>query len=281
MLFFENASLSAKLGMSNTLEHLKSRFTSDNYLYFIWNKGLLNLRVMVDSEDHTIYPSTIMCCTHLQHLDILDYESDYITLMFNREFYCVHTLDHETSCNGLLFYGTKFSPELHIGKDEESRLRTLVSVLTEEFQTKDINQEEMLRILLKRFIIRCTRLARNQLNLSVDEIQDYDIIRHFSVLVEEHFKSKKTVVEYARLLNKSPKTISNIFSKFTDTTPLGVIHDRIILEAKRMLYYTSVPVKEVGIELGYLDPAQFSKFFKNQTGKTTTEFRLSADRIHK
>jgi AraC-like DNA-binding protein len=280
MLLFENASLGAKFGMSDTLDKLRSRFTLDNYLYFIWNNGLQHLSVLIDGEKHPISPSTIMCCTHVQQLDMLESESDYITLMFNREFYCVHTLDHETSCNGLLFYGTKFSPELRVEKDEESRLKTLVGVLKEEFETKDINQEEMLKILLKRFIIRCTRLARNQLNLSAEETQEYDIIRHFSVLVEEHYKTKKTVVEYARLLNKSPKTISNIFSKFTDTTPLGVIHDRIILEAKRMLYYTPVPVKEVGIELGYLDPAQFSKFFKNQTGKTITEFRLSADRIH-
>jgi hypothetical protein len=71
----------------------------------------------------------------------------------------------------------------------------------------------MLRLLLKRFIIRCTRVARKQLiKGSVPEAR-IDIIRQFNVLVEEHFKSLKQVADYAALMNRSPKTITNVFSQ--------------------------------------------------------------------
>jgi len=193
--------------------------------------------------------------------------------MFNREFYCVHTFDNETTCNGLLFYGSTFSPIIQLDSNETDRLNTLIAVLSEEFETRDTNQEEMLRLLLKRFIIRCTRVARKQYNLENLDNQDVDLIRHFNVLVEEHFRKLKSVTDYASLLNKSPKTIANAFSKFSDETPLHVIHNRIILEAKRLLIYTNKSAKEIGIELGYFDPAQFSKFFKLKTGVTMTEFK--------
>lgn len=193
--------------------------------------------------------------------------------MFNREFYCVHTHDNETTCNGLLFYGSNFSPIIHIDITEAGRLETLIGVLNEEFDTRDTNQEEMLRLLLKRFIIRCTRVARKQYKIDDLNKQELDLIRHFNVLVEDHFRKLKSVADYANMLNKSPKTIANAFSKFSDDTPLQLIHNRVILEAKRLLFYTNKSVKEIGIELGYFDPAQFSKFFKVKTGMTMTEFK--------
>ena len=202
-------------------------------------------------------------------------------LLFNREFYCIHTNDSEVSCNGLLFFGSDFTPTLQLSEGETDTLRTLFTVLSEEFDIHDTGKEEMLRILLKRFIIRCTRMANNQLVKNGDNQTETDLIRHFNVLVEEHFKSKKRVSDYAELLFKSPKTIANVFSKNSEYTPLEVIHNRVILEAKRMLLYTDNSAKQIGSELGYDDPAQFSKLFKKQTGTTTTEFKNSKSIIPK
>jgi len=136
-----------------------------------------------------------------------------------------------------------------------------------------------LRILLKRFIIRCTRLANRQLVKNGNKQSEIDLLRHFNVLVEEHFKEKKSVSEYAEMLYKSPKTIANVFSKNSDLTPLEVIHERVIIEAKLMLLYTDKTSKEIGYDLGYSDPAQFSKLFKKQTGVTTGEFRKENENL--
>jgi len=70
----------------------------------------------------------------------------------------------------LFFFGSNIYPVLYLDDEETDRLRTLFEVLNEEFTIHDSNQEEMLRILLKRFIIRCTRMAKKQL-LKSDENQ--------------------------------------------------------------------------------------------------------------
>lgn len=248
-------------------------------LMFLWNDGEEGVDLYVDDKIVSLDQGSITCTTYLQKVEIDNTENSLKVLVFNREFYCVHTYDSEVSCNGLLFFGSDVSPVLQLDEDESKRLRTLFDVLTEEFEVHDPNQEEMLRILLKRFIIRCTRLAKDQILKKADSQSDIDLVRRFNVLVEEHFKTKKSVGDYAELMYKSPKTITNVFSKYSELSPLQVIHKRVIMEAKRMLLYTDKTAKEIGFELGYNDPAQFSKLFKNQTGKTTTQFKNSRTEI--
>lgn len=248
-------------------------------LMFIWNDGIFPVSMDVDGRNLELKPGRITCTTYLQKVQIDNDPNGLKVLVFNREFYCVHTHDSEVSCNGLLFFGSNISPVLQLDDEEADRLRILFEVLEEEFEEKDQNQEEMLRILLKRFIIRCTRMAKEQILKNVESQSDIDVVRRFNVLVEENFMTKKSVGEYAELMFKSPKTITNVFSKYSEDSPLQVIHKRVIMEAKRMLLYTDKPAKEIGLELGYSDPAQFSKLFKNHTGKTTTEFKNSKQEL--
>ena len=268
---FENTKSSAHFIISHSFS---SGWTKEgSYLNFIWNDGDESVSVQVDDQEIELKPNQILCTTYLRKVNIDNSIDGLKTLFFNREFYCVHTYDSEVSCNGLLFFGSNMAPVLTLTADERDRLRVLFSVLKEEFTIEDANQEEMLRILLKRFIIRCTRLAKEQMLKSTDKQSDIDIVRQFNVLVEEHFRTKKSVSEYAELMFKSPKTITNVFGKYSDDSPLQVIHKRVIMEAKRLLLYTDKSAKEIGYELGYSDPAQFSKLFKNITGNTTTQFK--------
>ncbi len=243
------------------------------YMMLVWNDGDHPADITIDDRNIVLKPGHIMCTTYLHKVHIDNPGKRLRSLFFNREFYCVHTYDSEVSCNGLLFFGSDSSPILKLDGDETGRLRTLFSVLEEEFTEKDSSQEEMLRILLKRLIIRCTRMAKKQVLKSEESQADIDLVRSFNVLVEEHFKTIKSVQKYAGLLHKSPKTITNVFSRYSRETPLQVIHNRVIMEAKRLLLYTDKSTKEIGFELGYNDPAQFSKLFKNVVGMTATEFK--------
>ena len=100
-----------------------------------------------------------------------------------------------------------------------------------------------------------------------------DIIRHFNLLVEDHYKREHQVQFYASQLNKSPKTLSNLFALYNQSSPLQVIQDRLILEAKRLFHYTDKSAKEIALELGFDDAAHFSRFFKNQVNISPSDFR--------
>jgi AraC-like DNA-binding protein len=149
-----------------------------------------------------------------------------------------------------------------------------LDIFTQELNTPDHIQNDMLVMLLKRLIIIITKLARSEY-VPDKKLQDQrlDTFRKFHLLVEGKFREEHSVNYYAGILNKSPKTLSNMFSLYNDKTPLQIIQARILLEAKRLLYYTTKSVKQVTYELGFEDPAYFCNFFKRHISMSPNEFR--------
>jgi AraC-like DNA-binding protein len=146
-----------------------------------------------------------------------------------------------------------------------------------EFQLNDSSLEEMVRTYLKQLLIRATRSWKRQhLTHDVtDQQSDLEFFRKFTRLVEEHYKSKHTVADYADFLCMAPKTITHKFNRLGLPQPNEVIKNRIILEAKRLLVHTSLTAKEIAYELGYSDPAYFSRLFQTKTGESPSSFRAN------
>lgn len=193
-------------------------------------------------------------------------------LKFNKPFYCILDHDQEVGCKGILFFGASELPIIKIPEAEVEKFETVWKMFSIEMESSDNLQIEMLQMMLKRYLILCTRLYKDQKQSSVKKY-DSDLIRAFNYLVEQHFKTKHTVSEYAQLLHRSPKTLSNIFSKIGKKSPLQFIQERKMLEARRLLYYTDLQIQEVAYELGYDDIQAFSRFFKKQEGVSPTKYK--------
>jgi len=127
--------------------------------------------------------------------------------------------------------------------------------------------------LLKSLIIRTTRLIKKQNQLiSKDTSPKKELLRQFNILVETHFRKEHQVSFYADQLFKSAKTLSNSFS-LLNTSPLQIIHNRIILETKRLLIYSDLSLKEIAFEIGFSDTSNLSKLFKKKVGQSPLAFR--------
>jgi AraC-like DNA-binding protein len=162
---------------------------------------------------------------------------------------------------------------LKLTEDESHVLCNVIDDFMAETIIHDRHQEEMLRILLKRFIITCTRIARKRYSMNEDCEKAFDIVRKFHVLVDNNYKEKKRVQDYADMLFRSPKTLSNLFAEYELPSPLHIIHERVIAEAKRLLLYTDKSAKEISEILGFEDLATFSRFFKKMEGKSISDYR--------
>ena len=81
------------------------------------------------------------------------------------------------------------------------------------------------------------------------------------------------VQDYADMLHRSPKTLSNLFMSYGLPSPLRIIHERVEAEAKRLLLYSSKSAKEIAEILGFEDISAFSRFFKNMTGESITDYK--------
>ena len=252
-------------------------FRERNKLFnaLVWNRG--EAQSLTIDELRFEVPANAFFALNVSHSFRLERSEDAVIWQFNKEFYCIVTHDAEVSCSGLLFYGWREGEPIFLNEKDIRSFGLLVEVFKEEFQNQDNIQGEMLRVLLKRLIIKLTRLVKTQAHADVLSINELDTVRQFSMLVENHYKRLHQVQEYANLMFKSPKTLSNLFAKYSEKTPLQVISDRIFLESKRLLLYTDKPAGEIGCELGFGEAAHFSRFFKKMAGESPSAFKRSLE----
>ncbi|MEZ0540321.1 helix-turn-helix domain-containing protein [Fibrella arboris] len=196
-----------------------------------------------------------------------------VAWQFDREFYCIIDHDKEVSCSGLLFYGRPEPQFLRLSTDDQVKLTALLVVFSDEFATRDTIQGEMLRMLLKRLIITLTRLTKAQYRAETMTDSGLELTRQFRMLVEQNYRQQHQVGFYADQLNKSPKTLTNVFALHERESPLQVIHERIGLEARRLLSFTDKSAKEISYELGFDEVSNFSRFFKKIVGVPPSEFK--------
>lgn len=232
-----------------------------------------NNRFIVDGKTYCFMKNQVVFFTEFHQITVLEKHKTHF-LRFNRSFYCIIDHDEEISCKGLLFFGASQLPIITIPDREEEHFMTLWKMFSIEMELVDNLQIGMLQMMLKRYLIICTRLYKAQSLDNPPEI-DNNLVREFNFLVEQHFKTKHTVAEYANLLNKSPKTLSNIFSKIHSKSPLQYIKERRLLEARRLLIYSDKQIQEVAYEIGFEDIQAFSRFFKKQEGVSPSEFKKS------
>ncbi|WP_298951644.1 AraC family transcriptional regulator [uncultured Nonlabens sp.] len=264
----------------------EGRFTVTSFqcgpsLQLLKEKGLYKIvwctegeeQLVVDGYNVVLKKNQVLFCTPVNIVEIPKDNYGLIAFVFNREFYCIQHNDSEVSCMGMLFFGSSTAPIIDLTVKEQASFNAMLVLFQEEFDTKDHIQGEMLRTLLKRMLITSTRLIKQESYQPDLTVKQVDLVRRFNILVEQHFKEKHQVADYADLLFKSPKTLSNFFKKHDVKSPLKIINERIAAEAKRLLLYSDKSAEEIAYELGYNEPSHFSKFFKKQTGSSPLSFR--------
>ena len=196
-------------------------------------------------------------------------------IFYNQDFYCIQIHDDEVACDGLLYNNIHNMPMTAVPAADATFIDNLFFQIESEFILNESSQEEMLRTYLKQLFIKSTRLWKIQHldNVMARQNNDIEFFRRFTQLVEENYKGKHSVADYADILAIAPKTLTHKFKRMNLPQPNEIIKSRIILEAKRLLVHTSKSAKEIAYDLGYEDPAYFSRLFFIKTGETPVGFK--------
>jgi AraC family transcriptional regulator, transcriptional activator of pobA len=99
------------------------------------------------------------------------------------------------------------------------------------------------------------------------------LMARFRDLVELRFREHPPLQRLAEALGVSLSRLHHACRQTAGLTPLGVVQARLLLEAKRALLYSDMPVADLALSLGFEDPAYFSRFFVKHAGASPTAFR--------
>jgi AraC-like DNA-binding protein len=160
---------------------------------------------------------------------------------------------------------TKGASKIH------EHILNLFDLMLEEYEGEGHDFEVALKHYLIPMLIDLHRLC----NGKIVSPRDIDpILDTFLSLVEENYKVNRSLIFYAEKLRTTPKALTMRVSRALGQSARAVVHDRCILEAKRLLGYSHLSLGEVGQEIGFDDPNHFSRFFSEAVGIRPKEFRL-------
>jgi AraC family transcriptional activator of pobA len=165
-----------------------------------------------------------------------------------------------------------------LGGDEESaHIKLAFSRLDSEYKRdapyRNLHMESLLGTILV-WIIRNSMSKQQEPARALARGE-----RHFALFcqkVEECYAKHYPVAHYAGEIGITAAHLNALCRQAVNQSALGLIHDRMLLEAKRSLVYTSMTISVVSYSLGFADPAYFTRFFKRQTGLSPKAFRVQA-----
>ena len=169
-------------------------------------------------------------------------------------------------------------PYLHAppAGEEGEDLRRQFCAIDREYRRVATHRELLLEALLA---VVLAWLARQIVPPQLQLASSRRGARHFArfcQLIEEQYSSQHAVSWYAERLLISAAHLNALCRQACCQSALELIHERLLLEARRSLVYTAMSVSAVSYALGFADPAYFTRFFKQRVGLSPKDFRARA-----
>ncbi len=160
--------------------------------------------------------------------------------------------------------------------DNRRYLNTLFDALLKEYEGSAASRDLVLGSLVNVLMVWISRHQQQNAPASGRDERNRHVLGRFIKLVEQHYREHLTVETFAHRLGMSAVHLNNLCRQSAGQSALQIIHQRLLLEARRNLIYTNMTVAQVSDSLGFADPAYFSRFFRRLGGVSPNGFRRAA-----
>lgn len=164
--------------------------------------------------------------------------------------------------------------------EDQHFLDQTIAQLVNEYHRNEAGKQQLFEYLLFSLLIKIGRhlQANNE-----QHSQNYYDKRYQQLcdLIEKYYRKHKPCQFYADKLCSTPTGLSRACKAISGKSVGDLIQDRLTLEAQRMLIYSSASVSLIAYELGFSDPAYFSRFFKRRVGAAPSAFRELRQAVQK
>ncbi|HEY9045497.1 MAG TPA: AraC family transcriptional regulator [Ohtaekwangia sp.] len=159
---------------------------------------------------------------------------------------------------------------------EEEAMRELTiytRLMEEEFRNRKPKSEIIIRNLLNAFIVCSARMRNTTLPVMQMDATQSRLVLQFKIQVDANFRDKTQVSQYADMLYITPGHLNDVIKSTIGKTAKQVIDEKRIMEAKRLLFWGDLSLKEIADYLSFEDDSYFNRYFKKHTGHTPSLFQ--------
>lgn len=194
-------------------------------------------------------------------------------VLFTREFYnLIYTGNEIMKSEDALEGGPAF---IDLNDQESEEWVHLLEQIEQEFQDAKTHYKEIICLLIKALIIRYNGNWNNENQSQTKSIIKNELIVKFRKLINQHFQEWKLPRYYAAELFVTPNYLNSVCNEITGRSANGLIKDRVVLEASRLLTHSHLTINQIAFNLGFEDNSYFSKYFKSKTKMTPLKFRMT------
>ncbi len=245
---------------------------SHSYYQIIWffNEGGNHI---VDFKSYPIKKNMILFISkdHIHAFDENLNVQGYL-IHFNESFFMHNDVDIFLKYN---IFNAIENPCYIIDNETTKIANSYMDLIKKELSSKGaFGYEDIIRFSLKSLLINLERIHRKGNNTHLKFNSHYELqFAKYKELIEENYQKSLSVSDYARLLSISSKTLTTITKSVIGKSASELISERIILEAKRLLRFTSLQIGEIAFKIGFDDASYFVKYFKRFEGVSPKIYR--------
>ncbi|PIF34435.1 transcriptional regulator [Flavobacterium sp. 9] len=196
---------------------------------------------------------------------------DYTALVFQENFLNDFFSDKFFTYRLLYFYQLNNPLDISIEKEELQKALDQLAEIKYELVNSRTDSIHIIRSLTYYLLLKFNRIYADTNNLSIERAEN-NFAYQFKQLLEIHIRQKQRIDYYADLLNVSRITINTCVKKQFNVTATELLKQRLLFEIKNDLIHSGKTIAEIAYDLQFSEPGHMMRFFKTQTGITSSQF---------
>jgi AraC-like DNA-binding protein len=237
----------------------------DYYIFFFIEKG--EGEFLIDFEEYEMTGSTVLCILPGQvHFPVSIKSSCGWILVTD-------SMLVKNEYKEVFEKGSFLKSKIKLTDIEINDLKQCISIINRRLNSgqQPVGQN-IVHALLSSYIGMIAEIYQKGFPMSINN-RSATITTQFKSLLSVNYQSLKRPSEYASRLNLSSTYLNEAIKKTTGLSVGDCIRNEIVLQAKRLLFYTNLSVKEIAASLGYDDYAYFTRLFTKSAGTSPTQFK--------
>ncbi len=222
----------------------------------------------IDFNEYSMLPGKVFFIAPGQVHDVRTVPTKLCSISFNPEFINAES-QSQLPIDRLFLQNRCAKPFLLLDKQGEKDIRALIDIMIVELNS-EMPDKDLMSTLLLAFLRYMMRYLDDQEDCTSNA--DLRMVKLLK-LIDDNFKVRKDVTYYAEQLSMTGKRLNELSKEQFSKTVTQLLHDKVIVEARRELAFTHKSIKTISMELGYKETSYFCRFFKRLSGQSPQSFR--------